>query len=148
MGTEAPPSIVIPVRCAPKKAPCPRCGKPGRRKRTLTRTVRTVAYKAVAVLEVTCGEYAARCRCRTTFRNTPEGVPSKAKYDNKVRDLVLDRLLKDGMSIERALASIRREFLLDLSSGFVYDVLHSAPHEYKVQEGVYRSRPNRLTVSR
>src|ERR687890_2652067 len=47
----------------------------------------------------------------------------KAHYDNKVRDLVLDRLRKDGMSIERALASIRREFLLDLSTGFVYDAL-------------------------
>jgi hypothetical protein len=32
-------------------------------------------------------------------------------------------LLKDGVSIERALASIRRGFLLDLSAGFVYDVL-------------------------
>src|SRR3954471_14387522 len=123
MGTEAPTPIVIPVRCAPKKAPCPRCGRPGRRKRTLTRTVRTVAYKAVAVLQVTYGEYAARCRCRSTFRSTPEGVPPKAKYDDKVRHLVLDRLLKDGMSIERALASIRREFLLDLSTGFVYGVL-------------------------
>src|SRR5829696_943953 len=50
-------------------------------------------------------------------------VTPKAHYDNKVRDLVLDRLLKDGMSIERALESIRREFLLELSSGFVYDVL-------------------------
>src|SRR3954470_19127084 len=123
MGTEAPTSIVIPVRCAPKKAPCPRCGKPGRRKRTLTRTVRTVAYQAVAVLEVTYGEYAARCGCRTTFRSCPEGVPPKAKYDNRVRELVLDRLLKDGMSVERARESIRREFLLDLSTGFVYDVL-------------------------
>jgi hypothetical protein len=129
MGTEAPKSIVIPVRCAPKKAPCPKCGKRGRRKRTLTRTVRTVAYKAVAVLEVTYGEYAARCRCRTTFRNSPEGVLPKAKYDNKVRDPVLDRLLKDGMSIERALASIRREFLLDLSTGFVYGVLRDRAAE-------------------
>jgi hypothetical protein len=86
MGTEAPTSVVIPVRCAPKKAPCPTCGKRGRRKRALTRTVRTVAYKAVAVLEVTYGEYAARCGCRTTFRTTPEGVLPKARYDNKVRD--------------------------------------------------------------
>src|SRR3954451_3040518 len=123
MGTEAPTSVVIPVHCAPKKAPCPRCGKRGRRKRTLTRAVRTVAYKAVAFLEVTYGEYAARCGCCTTFRNSPEGVLPKAHYDNELRDLVLDRLLKDAMSIERALASIRREFLLDLSSGFVYDVL-------------------------
>jgi hypothetical protein len=141
MGTEAPTTVVIPVHCAPKKAPCPTCGKPGRRKRTVTRTVRTIAYKAVAFLEVTTGEYQARCDCRTTFRNAPEGVPPKAKYDNKVRDLVLDRLLKDGMSVERALESLRREFLLDLSSGFVYDVLYDyaaaldmAGHRRKVLE--------------
>src|SRR3954468_14586781 len=124
MGTGAPTPVVIPVHCAPKKSPCPTCGKHGRRKRTFTRTVRTVAFKAVAYLEVTCGEYGARCGCRTTFRNAPEGVLPRALYDNKVRDLVLDRVLKDGMSIERTLESLRREFLLDLSTGFVYDVLH------------------------
>ena len=123
MGTEAPTIVVIPVHCAPLKAPCPKCGKRGRRKRTLTRTVRTVAYKAVASLELTYGEYQARCDCCTTFRNTPEGVLPKAQYDNKVRDLVLGRIHEDGMSIERTLRSLRREFLLDLSSGFVYDVL-------------------------
>jgi Transposase len=123
MGTEAPTPIVIPVHCAPKKAPCPKCGKRGRRKRTLTRKVRTVAYKAVAYLEITSGEYAARCECSTTFRNTHEDVLPRAAYDNKVRDLVLDRILKDGMSVERTLLSLQREFLLDLSSGFVYDVL-------------------------
>jgi hypothetical protein len=98
MGTDAPTTVVIPVHCAPKKAPCPECGRRGLRKRTLTRTVRTVAYKAVAYLEVTYGEYQARCECRTTFRNTPEGVRPKAKYDNKVRDLVLDRVLRRSVS--------------------------------------------------
>ena len=90
----------------------------------MTRTVRTVAYKTIAYLEITCGEYRRPCDCCTTFRNTPEGVLPKALYDNKVRDLVLDRILKDGMSVERTLESLRREFLLDLSTGFVYDVLH------------------------
>jgi transposase len=123
MGTEAPTPIVIPVHCAPRKAPCPKCGKRGRRKRTVTRRVRTVAYKAVAYLEITYGEYAARCECSTTFRNTHEDVLPRATYDNKVRDLVLDRILKDGMSVERTLRSLEREFLLDLSVGFVYDVL-------------------------
>jgi transposase-like protein len=123
MGTEAPTPIVIPLDCAPKKAPCPKCGKRGRRKRTVTRRVRTVAYKAVAYLEITYGEYAARCECSTTFRNTHEDVLPRAAYDNKVRDLVLDRILKDGMSVERTLQSLEREFLLDLSPGFVYDVL-------------------------
>jgi hypothetical protein len=124
MGTEAPTPVVIPVHHAPKKAPCPKCGKHGRRKRTFTRTVRTVAYKTIAFLEITCGEYGARCNCCKTFRNSPEGVLPRALYDNTVRDLVLDRVLKDGMSIERTLESLRREFLLDLSTGFVYDVLH------------------------
>src|SRR5260370_25148026 len=125
MGTDAPTPVVIPVHCAPKKAPCPKCGKHGHRKRKLPpRRVRTVAYKAVAFLEITCGEYQARCGCCTTFRNTPEGFLPRALVDNKVRDLVLDRLLKDGMNVEQTLESLGREFLLDLSTGFVYDVLH------------------------
>src|SRR3954465_10821836 len=103
MGTEAPTTAVIPIHCAPMKAPCPKCGKRGRRKRTLTRTVRTVAYKAVAVLEITSGEHAARCDCSPTLRRKSPGVQPKARYDNRVRDLVLGRLIKDGMSIERAL---------------------------------------------
>ena len=141
MGTDAPTTIVIPVHCAPRKAPCPECGKQGRRKRVLTRTVRTVAFKAIAVLEITYGEYTARCDCRASFRNTPDGVLPKAKYDNKVRDLVLERILDDGMNIVRTLESIRRDFLLDLSTGFVYDVLHDhaatldmAAHRRKVLE--------------
>ena len=93
MGTEAPTTIVIPVHCAPKKAPCPKCGKLGRRKRTCTRSVRTVAYNAIVFLEITYGEYGARCECSTTFRNTPEGVLPKALYDNRVRDLVLEGLI-------------------------------------------------------
>src|SRR3982750_4882432 len=125
MGTEAPTPQVIPVHCAPKKAPCPKCGKAGRRKRTLPpRRVRTVAYQRVAYLEITCGEYQARCSCCTTFRSCPEQVLPRALYDNKVRDLVRDRILKDGMNVEQTLESLRREYLLDLSTGFVYDVLH------------------------
>src|SRR3954449_903630 len=125
MGTEAPTPVVIPRHCAPKKAPCPKCGKHGRRKRKLPpRRVRTVAYKAVVFLEITCGEYQAHCGCCTTFRNTPEDVLPRALYDNKVRDLVLGRILKDGMNVEQTLESLGREFLLDLSTGFVYDVLH------------------------
>src|SRR5947209_6511258 len=125
MGTEAPTPLVIPRHCAPKKAPCPTCGKSGRRKRKLPpRRVRTVAYKAVAYLEITCGEYQARCTCCKTFRNTPEDVLPRALYDNKVRDLVLERILQDGMNVEQTMKSLAREFLLDLSTGFVYEVLH------------------------
>jgi transposase-like protein len=98
-----------------------------------------VAYKTVAFLEITGGEYQARCDCCTTFRNSPEGVLPRALYDNKVRELVLGRVIEDGMSIERILKSLRREYLLELSTGFVYDVLHDharqldmAAHRHKV----------------
>ena len=65
--------------------------KLGRRKRTLTRFVRTVAYKAIASLEITYGEDKVRCDCSTTFRNTPGGVLPKGHYDNTVRNLVLEQ---------------------------------------------------------
>jgi hypothetical protein len=135
MGTEAPTIVTISVHCAPKKAPCPKCGRLGRRKRTLPpRRVRTVAYRAIAYLEVTCGEYRARCDCCTTFRSTPDGVLPRAAYDNTVRDLVLGRIIEDGMSVERALQSLRREFLLELSTGFVYDVLRDRASQLDMAE--------------
>jgi transposase len=134
MSPEAPTTMFLPVGCAPTNAPCPHCGTLGIRKRTCTRSVRTVAYKAIAFLEITYGEYQARCDCCTTFRTTPDDVLPKAKYDNRVRDLVLERLLDDGMSVERALESIRREFLLDLSPGFVYDVLRGRAQQLDMAE--------------
>jgi hypothetical protein len=106
-----------------------------------SRRVRTVVYKAIAYLEITCGEYQARCDCCTTFRSTPEDVLPRALYDNKVRDLVLERIIEDGMNVERTLESLRREFLLELSTGFVYDLLREraaqldlAEHRRKVLE--------------
>ena len=69
------------------------------------------------------GEYAASCGCRKTFRSTPPGVRPGARYGDDVRGLVFDRVVRDGMSVGRALASIRRDFRLPLSPGFAHDVL-------------------------
>jgi hypothetical protein len=91
--------------------------------------VRTLAFQKVAYLKITCGEYQARCGCCTTFRSTPEGVLPRAQYDNTVRELVLDRILTDGMNVEQTMDSLRREFLLDLSTGFIYDVLRDRTKE-------------------
>ncbi len=123
METVSPHVRTIPVRCAPSKAPCPTCGKLGYRKAIHHRLVGTIASKRVIYLDVTYGEYRARCRCRKTFRTTPPSVEARARYDNSVRQAVLDRILEDGMSGERVIASMRRDFLLDLSDGFVYDCL-------------------------
>jgi hypothetical protein len=135
MGMDSPTTVFIPVHCAPKKAPCPTCGKHGRRKRKLPpRRVRTIMHKEIAFLETTCGEYQALCDCCTTFRTTPEGVLPRARYDNKVRDLVLDRILKDGMNVEQTMESLHRDFLLDLSTGFVYDVLRDRAEQLDMSE--------------
>ena len=56
------------VRNAPKKAPCPRCAKLGRRKDTRERTVLDIAYGCVLKVHITTGEYRARCSCCSTFR--------------------------------------------------------------------------------
>jgi hypothetical protein len=111
------------VRCAPRSHPCPSCGKRGRRKRLLHRRIRSLAYRQVAFLDVHYAEYQARCSCRKSFRSWPVDVPAKADYDHLVRQAVLDRLLGDGLNVERARLAMKRDFLLDLSSGFVYDCL-------------------------
>jgi Transposase len=111
------------VRCAPKTHPCPTCGKRGRRKRHLRRRIRSLAYRQEAFLDVRYAEYRSRCGCRKFFRSWPIDVPPRSDYDESVRSAVLDRLLDDGLNVERTRACMKRDFLLDLSSGFVYDCL-------------------------
>ena len=136
-----PVPVVRVVRRAARNYPCPTCGRPGRRKRLLYRRIRSLAYRQVAYLDVHYGEYQARCSCRKSFRSWPVDAPAKAGYDGLVRQAVLDRLLGDGLNVERTLAAMRRDFLLELSQGFVYDCLRwqvarldMAPHRRMVLE--------------
>jgi hypothetical protein len=133
MNAEA-PVLVIPVSCAPKKAPCPTCGQLARRKRTHQREVRTIAYKEIAILRITYGEYQSRCHCCKSFRTQPDDVLPKAKYDNKVRQAVLDGILEDQLNVEAVRRRMQRDFLLDLSTGFVYDCLHDAARQLDLAE--------------
>jgi hypothetical protein len=128
------PGRVIPVYCARKKAPCPSCGKMGRRKRTHCRDVRTIAYKEIVVLRITYGEYESRCQCCKSFRTHPDEVLPKAKYDNKVREAVLEGILEDQLNVEAVRRRMQRDFLLDLSTGFVYDCLHDAARQLDMAE--------------
>jgi hypothetical protein len=113
--------LITRIRRAPKRAPCPVCGRRGHRKRILYRRLRTLAYHRVAWLEVTYAEYQARCPCRKYFRTWPLDVPPKAHYDATVRAAVLDRLLRDRLNVEQTKRAMQRDFLVALSDGFVYD---------------------------
>jgi transposase-like protein len=114
---------VVQRQCAPNSFPCPHCGKRGTRKYTHTRRVRDIAYGEVLIVELTVGEYRARCSCCKTFRSQVEGIDLRAKYTNRVREAVIDRLLDDTMSMERIREALQRDFHLDLSQGFLYDCL-------------------------
>ena len=114
---------VVHRHCAPKTYPCPRCGKPGRRKQVHTRRVRDIAYREILILDIEVGEYRARCACCKTFRAQVAGVEPRAEYTNRVREAVLDRLLDDSMSMERLRQALQRDFYLELSDGFLYDCL-------------------------
>jgi hypothetical protein len=114
---------IVPVRCQPKTYPCPTCGRRGRRKRRRDRFVRSLAYGQARWLHVFYAEYIARCSCRKSFRSCPPDLTPKADYDHLVRQAVLRRILDDGLNVQRTRRALRRGFLLDLSSGFIYDCL-------------------------
>jgi transposase len=109
--------------CAPKSFPCPHCGTPGRRKDTHTRRVRDIAYGADRHHRIDGRRIPRRLHCCKTFRSHVEGIEPRAEYTNRVRDAVIDRLLDDGMSLHRVQQAMRRDFLLDLSDGFLSDCL-------------------------
>jgi transposase-like protein len=123
MDAAVPPVRVIRRRCAPKTFPCPHCGRRGRRKDTHTRRVRDIAWGVIVWIELTVGEYRARCGCCKTFRAQIQGIEARAEYTNRVRQAVIDRLLDDGMSLHRLQYALKRDFLLDLSDGFLSDCL-------------------------
>jgi hypothetical protein len=123
MAVIQPPVRVLRRQCAPQTYPCPRCGRRGRRKGTHTRRLRDLAYREILLIELTVGEYRARCGCCKTFRAHVEGIEPRAAYTNRVREAVIDRLLDDGLSMERLRRALARDFHLDLSDGFLYDCL-------------------------
>jgi hypothetical protein len=114
---------VVPVRCQPLSYSCPTCGRRGHRRHRYDRFVRSLAYGQVLWLHVFYAEYTARCHCRKYFRSCPEGICPKADYDNLVRQAILNRIVDDGLNVQRTLAAMKRDFLLELSPGFVYDCL-------------------------
>ena len=102
----------------------------GRRKRVRQRKVRSLCYQQILWLEIHYGEYVAKCDCCQSFHSHPAGVDLKAKYDHKVRQAVIDRILCDKLNLSAVQASMKRDFLLKLSSGYIYDALAYAVKQF------------------
>lgn len=129
------PVQYIEIRCCGKFAPCPICRRRGKRKAILpARLVRTIAYNKVVYLRITAAEYHARCNCCKTFRSHPKEVGPRCHYDNRVRDAVIARIVEDGMDVQKLREAMKRDFLLDLSEGFVYDCLHDKVKQLDMAE--------------
>ncbi len=109
---------------------CPKCGKLGRRKRHRSRKVRSLSYQEVFWLELHYAEYAAKCGCCRTFHSHPPGVDLKAKYDHKVRQAVVDRIMQDKQNLSAIQQSMERDFLLKLSTGYIYSTLDYAIRQF------------------
>jgi Transposase len=68
-------------------------------------------------------EYTSRCDCRKSFRSCPPDIGPWADYDNLVRQAVLNCILEDCLNVERTRVRMKRDFWLDLSTGFICDCL-------------------------
>ena len=132
---------VVKKRRAPKRWPCPVCGKPGRRERERTYTVRHLAHKEPVVWEVTVGVYRAKCTCRRVFMrkvegrvvpvrkrvkyftSTVEGVAQGAEYTDAVRQKIVDLVVRDRLPNSLVIKHLKEDFLIDVSVGFIYNCL-------------------------
>jgi transposase len=112
--------------CAPRKYPCPTCGKKGRRQFIKSRFVRHLAPTQPLYWEVVIGVYKARCQCCKFFSSTVEGVEPSADYTNAVREKVVNLLVRDQLSGYGVQRHLEEDFLLHVSIGYVHNCLDLA----------------------
>jgi hypothetical protein len=105
----------------PKYSPCPHCGKNGKRKDVVTRTIAHVGplhRRSWIVAEV--GVYRARCACCRFFQAAIPGVPPKGRYSLEVRNTVANALIRDRLPYRLVQQRMWEDFLLDLSLGYIH----------------------------
>ncbi len=131
-----PKPLVETKTCAPKTWPCPVCGRPGRRERTLTRWARHLAHGRQAWWKLTFGVYRAKCACCRElmrqvngrlipvrkrlkyFNSTIEGV--QGHYTDAVRQKVVDLVVRDRLTNDQVIEHLGEDFHLFISVGFIY----------------------------
>jgi hypothetical protein len=128
------PTRSIKINFAPRKMACSKCGTFARRKRIRNREVKSLAFKETIWLDVQYGEYIAKCDCCVSFQSCPEGIDAKCKYDHKVRQAVIDRILVDKLNTVTIQEAMKRDFLLNLSTGYLYDGLEYAIRQFDGNE--------------
>lgn len=114
------------LRRAPKTWPCPSCGTRGRRYAFREREAVDAELGRPAVLKVTVGLYKARCNCQSMFESFHPELPKGWRYSRRVRDLAIQGVVRDKLSVEDVRQRLREDFCVELSEGCIHNWLAEA----------------------
>jgi len=115
------------LRRAPRRWPCPSCGALGRRFAFRYREAVDAELGCPASLRVKVGLYKARCGCQAVFESFHPELPKGWRFSQRVRDLAVQGVVRDKLSVEDLRQRLREDFLVELSEGCV--------HKWLVQAG-------------
>lgn len=105
----------------PKYYPCPQCGKKGKRKQTIERSVKHVGpLHRPSFIKAKVGVYQARCQCCKFFQAPIPGVPHQGHYTFAVREAVANSVIRDRMPYRLVIEKMLEDYSLDLSLGYVH----------------------------
>lgn len=127
------------VRYAPRYFPCPKCGLKGKRKTTKTFRVADVllVYRR-SELEVTVGVYRPRCPCFTSaFVASHPAVEPGGRYTRRVKQLVVDAVVRDKITYTAVQEKMAREFGLHLSTETIFRWVNEAADRLDLNQEYY-----------
>lgn len=105
----------------PKYYPCPQCGKKGKRKQTIERSVKHIGpLHRPSFIKAKVGVYQARCQCCKFFQAPIPGVPHQGHYTFAVREAVANSVIRDRMPYRLVIEKMLEDYSLDLSLGYVH----------------------------
>jgi len=114
---------------APRTWPCPVCGKRGRRYAFREQQAVDAGLGRPAVLKVRVGLYAARCECQKVFESFHPELPKGWKFSRRVRELAVNGVVRDKLSVEDVRCRLREEFRVHVCEGCVHKWLAEAGGE-------------------
>lgn len=114
------------LRRAPKSWPCPVCGTRGRRYAFRDREAVDAELGRPAVLKVKVGLYQARCDCQRMFESSHPELPKGWRFSQRVRDLAVQGVVRDKLSVEDVRQRLREDFLVEVSEGCIHNWLADA----------------------
>jgi len=114
------------LRRAPKSWPCPVCGTRGRRYAFRDREAVDAELGRPAVLKVKVGLYKARCDCQSMFESCHPELPKGWRFSQRVRDLAVQGVVRDKLSVEDVRQRLREDFLVEVSEGCIHNWLADA----------------------